>query len=289
MFNCRVSKQEYPADGEIVVAETVSLEDDILRMKLIEYGDIQGMVLNNELSKRRIRSIHQITRVGSTEVCQVIRVHPEKGHIDLSLKRPSETERHACLDRFSRNKLAYQIMAKTAKISGVPVGQLYDEFGYDKMEEYGSLYGFFSRIKSSTEIHKSLPYGKIIKKVIDEQFKASKYKVRIDIDVTAAIGGVELIKQAFEQAIENDKEVEACLLRAPTYSITHVGTEKTATINLLNQIANKIEAFIRTNGGTFTVVVPPTVYGEKQKHALLDDQDASVLVSLEDESSDESA
>lgn len=46
---------------------------------LLEYNNIEGMILLSELSRRRIRSINKLIRVGKTEPVVVIRVDKEKG------------------------------------------------------------------------------------------------------------------------------------------------------------------------------------------------------------------
>ena len=48
-------------------------------MKLLEYDNIDGMILLSELSRRRIRSIQKLIRIGRNEVVIVLRVDKEKG------------------------------------------------------------------------------------------------------------------------------------------------------------------------------------------------------------------
>ena len=50
-------------------------------VKLLEYDNIDGMILLSELSRRRIRSIQKLIRVGRNEVVVVLRVDKEKGGI----------------------------------------------------------------------------------------------------------------------------------------------------------------------------------------------------------------
>ena len=45
----------------------------------MEYDNIEGMILFSELSRRRIRSIQKLIRVGRNEVVVVLRVDKEKG------------------------------------------------------------------------------------------------------------------------------------------------------------------------------------------------------------------
>lgn len=51
-------------------------------VKLLEYDNIDGMILLSELSRRRIRSIQKLIRVGRNEVVVVLRVDKEKGSQD---------------------------------------------------------------------------------------------------------------------------------------------------------------------------------------------------------------
>lgn len=48
-------------------------------VKLLEYDNIDGMILLSELSRRRIRSIQKLIRIGKNEVVVVLRVDKEKG------------------------------------------------------------------------------------------------------------------------------------------------------------------------------------------------------------------
>lgn len=52
-------------------------------VKLLEYDDIDGMILPGELSRRRIRSMQKIVRIGSDEPVVVIRIDKEKGQPPL--------------------------------------------------------------------------------------------------------------------------------------------------------------------------------------------------------------
>ena len=48
---------------------------------LLEYDNMEGMVLLSELSRKRIRSINKLIRVGRQEVVAVLRVDEEKGRL----------------------------------------------------------------------------------------------------------------------------------------------------------------------------------------------------------------
>jgi translation initiation factor 2 subunit 1 len=62
------------------------------------------MILLTELSRRRIRSINKLIRVGRNEVVVVVRVDRDKGYIDLSKRRASPEDISKCEEKFLRGK-----------------------------------------------------------------------------------------------------------------------------------------------------------------------------------------
>lgn len=62
------------------------------------------MILLSELSRRRIRSINKLIRVGRSECVVVIRVDKEKGYIDLSKRRVSPEDILRCEEKFAKAK-----------------------------------------------------------------------------------------------------------------------------------------------------------------------------------------
>lgn len=53
---------------------------------LLEYNNIEGMILLSELSRRRIRSINKLIRIGRNECVVVIRVDKDKGGLLIIFK-----------------------------------------------------------------------------------------------------------------------------------------------------------------------------------------------------------
>ena len=54
---------------------------------LLEYNNIEGMIMLSELSRRRIRSINRLVRIGRTECVVVIRVDETKGQCGRRCRR----------------------------------------------------------------------------------------------------------------------------------------------------------------------------------------------------------
>jgi polyribonucleotide nucleotidyltransferase len=77
--NTRFYEKEFPDVEECVVVNVRSIAEMGAYVHLLEYNNTEGMILLSELSRRRIRSINKLIRVGKNEVVMVIRVDKEKG------------------------------------------------------------------------------------------------------------------------------------------------------------------------------------------------------------------
>lgn len=103
-LSCRFYEKQYPVENEVVVAVVKNITNSGSYVNLPEYDGALGMILHSELSRRRIRSINKLVRVGRSDVVIVIRVDPEKGYIDLSKRQVPFDEVKTCLDRFAKAK-----------------------------------------------------------------------------------------------------------------------------------------------------------------------------------------
>ena len=79
LLQCRFYESEFPEADELVVVNVRSIQPMGAYVSLLEYNNIEGMILMSELSRRRIRSVNKLIRVGKNEVVMVIRVDKEKG------------------------------------------------------------------------------------------------------------------------------------------------------------------------------------------------------------------
>ena len=75
----RFDEKPLPDTDEIVMCQVRQIAEMGAYVKLLEYDNAEGMILLSELSRRRIRSIQKLIRVGRNEVVVVLRVDKEKG------------------------------------------------------------------------------------------------------------------------------------------------------------------------------------------------------------------
>lgn len=110
----RYYEAKYPEVDELVMVQVRQIAEMGAYVKLLEYDNIEGMILLSELSRRRIRSIQKLIRVGRNEVVVVLRVDKEKGYIDLSKRRVSPEDITKCEERFMKARTVSSIMRHVA-------------------------------------------------------------------------------------------------------------------------------------------------------------------------------
>ena len=118
-MNCRMYENQFPEIDDVVMVQVRSIAEMGAYVCLLEYNNIEGMILLSELSRRRIRSVNKLIRVGKQEVCMVLRVDKEKGYIDLSKRRVSAEDVAKCDERFNKSKAVHSIMRHISEVKSV--------------------------------------------------------------------------------------------------------------------------------------------------------------------------
>lgn len=80
-LSCRFYQHKFPEVEDVVMVNVRSIAEMGAYVSLLEYNNIEGMILLSELSRRRIRSINKLIRIGRNECVVVIRVDKEKGEL----------------------------------------------------------------------------------------------------------------------------------------------------------------------------------------------------------------
>ena len=145
-LECRMYEPRFPEVDAAVMIQVKHIADMGAYVSLLEYNNIEGMILFSELSRRRIRSISSLIKVGRQEPAIVLRVDRDKGYIDLSKRRVSEEEAQACEDRYNKSKLVHSIMRHVAETLEVDLEPLYQRIGWPLYRKYGHAFEAFKLI-----------------------------------------------------------------------------------------------------------------------------------------------
>jgi len=142
-MNCRMYEGEFPEIDDVVMVQVTSIAEMGAYVRLLEYNNTEGMILLSEVSRRRIRSINKLIRVGRQEVCMVLRVDQEKGYIDLSKRRVSPEDVQKCEERFQRSKAVHSIVRHVSDIVHLDMEAVYRTSTWPLYLKFGHAYEAF--------------------------------------------------------------------------------------------------------------------------------------------------
>ncbi|KAI5285432.1 hypothetical protein KEM52_002442 [Ascosphaera acerosa] len=283
LTNCRFYEEKFPEIDSCVMVNVKQIADMGAYVKLLEYDDIDGMILLSELSRRRIRSIQKLIRVGRNEVVVVLRVDKEKGYIDLSKRRVSPEDVVKCEERYNKSKLVHSIMRHVAEKTETPMETLYESIVWPLNRKYGhAIDAFKISISNPDDVWQPLTFPNDVVKgellgYIAKKLTPHPTKVRADIEVTCfSYEGIDAVKAALRTAearSTDDCQVKVRLVSPPLYVLTSHTLDKAKGIAVLEESIQSISESIAAAGGACTVKMAPkavTEHDDAELQALME-------------------
>jgi len=285
-LRCRFYENQFPEPEEVVMVNVTEIGEMGAYVTLLEYDDIEGMILLSELSRRRIRSINKLVRVNRTEIVMVIRVDKEKGYIDLSKRRVDPEDVVKCEERYNKAKAVHSVLRHVAETKGLRLEDLCQAVSWPLYRKYGHAYDAFKIALNDsdgepTDIFADLDVAQDVKDAlltyIKRRLAPQPVKIRADIEVTCfTYEGIDAIKSALmegEIKSTNDSPVRIKLIAPPMYVMTCMTLDKEAGLETMNLAIEAITVAIRAKGGSLDVKMAPkavTLREESELQAMLD-------------------
>ncbi|KLO13718.1 eukaryotic translation initiation factor 2 subunit alpha [Schizopora paradoxa] len=299
----RFYENKYPEVDDLVMVQVKQIQDMGAYVKLLEYDNIEGMILLSELSRRRIRSIQKIIRVGRNEVVVVLRVDKEKGYIDLSKRRVTAEEKEKCEDRFNLSRQVASILREVAsKLTeadftppqngdnqfAAPVSvtteeekleQLYEQIAWPLGRQYGHPHAAFKLMLSDSDaVFGSLPVQpspaiiRQLKTTIGRKLapKATRAHAKVDVSCYTR-AGIDAIKRALragEKVGTDAVPIKARVIAPPRYMLETNTMDGGIAVDRLERAIQAIQAAIEKEGGTLVVHENPKVASESDEQEL---------------------
>jgi len=284
---------KYPEVDDVVMVQVKSIAEMGAYVSLLEYSGIEGMILLSELSRRRIRSIAKLIKVGRQEPVMVLRVDKEKGYIDLSKRRVSPEDIAKCDERFNKSKLVHSIMRHVAETTGSDLETLYSQIAWPLYRLYGHAFDAFktmvtddgSAIFARLEAEAGGPVAALTPAVRDGLLKNVKrrmtpqpLKIRADVELTCfAYDGIEHLKTAIRAAealSTEDCPIKVKLVAPPLYVFTTQTLDKNRGVELLNAACEACARSIEAAKGKLTVKEAARSVSERDDRLLAEKMEA---------------
>jgi len=289
-MHCRMYENQFPEIDDVVMVQVRSIAEMGAYVSLLEYNNIEGMILLSELSRRRIRSINKLIRVGKQEVCMVLRVDREKGYIDLSKRRVSPEDVQKCDERFNRSKAVHSIVRHVSEVEHVEMEALYRQTAWPLYEKFGHAYEAFRAAITDPDTifsEENMPgLAASLKDTMLDNIKKrltpTAVKIRADIEVTCfEYEGINAIKRALlkgEEMGNEDIPIKIKLVAPPLYVLLASALDKDKGIKLLNDAIEEMTASIKSEKGDLQVKVASRAVDERDDKLL-----SSLMSTLEEQ------
>ncbi len=197
-----LKKTSMPQEDELVLCTVTAVQYHSVFGALDEYGKT-GMIHISEVAPGRIRNIRDFVKEGKKVVCKVLRIHPDKGHIDLSLRRVNENQKRQKINQIKQEQLAEKIIEHAAKQHLKKPEEVYLALSKEFTPKYGGIFPAFELVAQD-----ALDLSKIIdKKLAQDIAEAVKQRIKpkevtVDGDITLlcyAPNGVEIVREALQK------------------------------------------------------------------------------------------
>ena len=239
---------EIPESDELVLVTVKKIMPYGAFCSLDEYGGMEAFVHISEVAPRWIKNIHEFLHDNQKLVAKVHHIDAEKGQIDLSLKRVTESERKMKIEgsrRERRSEKLFEVALKIAKSTKIEEAAARSALAL----KYGSIVDAIEAIGEKAEealaglkIEKGL--CKALLEVAAKNMKKAKAEVNGIISLTSySPDGMEVVKKIFSSVPKiPGAEIGLLYLGAPKYQLKVIAEDFKAADKAMETIVEAVLA-----------------------------------------------
>jgi len=150
-LQCRFYRKDFPEENDLVVTQITKVHENGAYVILLEYENMEGLILSTEVTKKRVKLVNKFLKMGKKETMMVIRVDKDKRYIDLSKKKVQATEAVTAEKHYKKAKMVHNILKQVATKLDCTLLELYEKFGWDLYDKYGHAFDAFRLIMNDPE------------------------------------------------------------------------------------------------------------------------------------------
>ena len=249
---------EFPEEGELVVCTVQNVKNFGAFVTLDEYGDKEGFIHVRDVATGWVKYIRDYVREGQKVVCKVLGVDSTKGHIDLSLKSVNEHQRREKVQQWKNETKAEKLLEIVGTRLDKTTEQCWEEFGYDLVDRFGTLYGAFESCAiddgALEEVELSGDWTGAFIEVAKENVTPPFVQIAGILELRSpAPDGVDIVRAALKKGMEASvEELRIQYVGAPRYRLVLTADDYKTAEEALREVTNLVIAEIKESGGDGT-------------------------------------
>jgi len=269
------NKDPFPKEGAFIMGRVVDIQNQYIYVDLPDYDGLpseetaRGMIHISEISSRWVRNIRSIVRIGQRLVLRVVKVVPDKGQIDLSLRRVNSAQKALIAKEHKYANKYENLLQFLTEIEGIDLTleQAYELIGWPIKEQFNFYQEAVEALKEEgNDIMEELnlitdDIKKAFLKVVDENVEVSTVKIMGKIKLMNTSGdGVVKIKETLNgvmKVIEDPKEtrnIKLSYLGAPFYKLEIISKDYIDAESILSDTIEVLENITQQNNGSFEFI-----------------------------------
>lgn len=224
-------ENNFPEDGTIVAVRVDEINDFGVNVTLLEY-DLKGMVMAKEVSRKRIRTIKEVLRVGQETAAQVTKSDEKTACVDLSIKLCTPDEIATTLSRYHKHGAIFNILNKLAEQTGSKVEDHLSALVWPKFSEDVNIYDLFVNLNNPTLecwISEDFPFKSQLLELVHAKLPKPSYSASQTVKLMCknALKAPELLTLALNSAA-SIRDVSVWIIAPPEYKFTASGDSQKA-------------------------------------------------------------
>ncbi|MBY9012418.1 MAG: S1 RNA-binding domain-containing protein [Candidatus Lokiarchaeota archaeon] len=269
------NKEIFPREGAFIMGRVVDIQAQYIYVDLPDYDGLpseeiaRGMIHISEISSRWVKNIRSIVRIGQRLVLRVVKVVPDKGQIDLSLRRVNSAQKvliakeHKYANKF---EVLLQFLTETEGID-LTLDQAYELIGWPIKEQFDLYQEAVEALKEGgQEILDELnnvseDIRKAFLKVVDENVEISTVSIKGKLKLMNKSGdGITKIKDTLNEIIKliekpkPTRKIDLLYLGAPFYKLEIISKDYLDAENILSDAIEVLENTTQQNNGSFEFI-----------------------------------
>ena len=220
---------EWPERGDLVLATVKKVLDYGAYVTLEEYSHKEGLLHRSEISTSWVRNIRNHVREGQKLVLKVLRVDPNKKHIDLSRKRVTKRERIDKIYAFKHDRKAETFLNTVADKLKKSLKEMMEKAATPMEETYGDVYSALEEASQKgpeilTKIGVPSDIAQALAEIAQEKIRPSLVEIKGVLQLTSTKpDGVNLIKKTLQStqriSTPDNAKIHIYAIAAPKYRL----------------------------------------------------------------------
>lgn len=242
-------KKDLPDVGELVVVTIKEVKNFGATARLEEYPGKEGFIHIAEVATGWVKHIRDYLRENQKTVCKVLSVDPNRGNVELSLKRVNEHQKREKISEWKNEQKAQKLLELVAHQLKKSVDECEAEFADSLRERYGNLYSAFEDASASEDWLPDVKgkWKSTFVKIAKENVVLPYVKIGGTLEAySLAPNGIELIRETLDTGQEASVNIQYA--GAPRYRISVTDKDYKSAEDTLKRVVQRITDNAKKNG-----------------------------------------